>query len=122
MTKTEEIYATWLNTLGSDPVPPGPVEGELRVMRVLATSDGDSQRLSSAYLDVLLTLAEAVGQERAKELTDTLLSSALAHRVQYIPGMPLMIDGVDCSPENVRHLEFLRDEYRALYLGQGVEL
>lgn len=120
MTKTEETYAAWLNLLGSDPLAPGPVADEVNIMRIVATSTGDIERFSQAYMDVLLTMASHVGGGVAKELTDALVTSARAHRVQHITGLPLMIDGVDCSPDNVRLLMRSRDEYRAMYLGADV--
>ena len=122
MTRTEETYAAWLNTLGSDPVPPGPVADDLRVMRIVAMSSGDIDRFSNAYLDVLRTLAGADLSAQAKVLTDALVEAARAHHLRYIPGLPLMIDGVDCSPENVRHLERSRAEYRRRYVEGDVPL
>lgn len=104
MTKQEEAYAAWLNVLGSDPVRPSEGEHELNVLRIIATSTGDSERLSNAYLDVLLRLALETGHQAARELTQGLIDAARAHHVRYIHGLPLMIDGVDCSPDNVRSL------------------
>ena len=111
----EDTYAAWLNILGSDPVPGGPLEHDLLVQRTVAASAGDSERLADAYMDVLLSLAP-VGAERAKELADALVEASRAHHIRHYPGMPLMIDGVDCSPESVRRLERSRDEYRRRYM------
>jgi hypothetical protein len=61
-------------------------------------------RHAVAYMDVLLALAPTAGHERAKELTDALVCSSRAYRIAHTPGLPLMIGGVDCSPENVRRL------------------
>lgn len=114
LTERETTYATWLNIFGSDPVRPEQVEDDLRVMYIVAESSARSDRLATAYMDVLLSLASAVGTERAKELTSELVDAVRAGHVQHTPGLPLMIDGVDCSPENVRRLERSRDEYRAV--------
>lgn len=120
MTPSEETYAAWMNVLGSGTVNPEPVDHELWIMRVVATSTGDSHRLADAYLDVQLALASDVGAVRAKELTQALVDAARAHRVRYVSGTPLMIDGIDCSPDAVRSLKEDRDHYRRAYLGADV--
>lgn len=121
MTKNEEAYATWLNVLGSDPVRPDQGEHEVNVLRILATSQADSERFSRAYMDVLLALARETGHEAAKTMLTELVNAAIAHRVHYIHGLPMMIDGVDCSPDNVRHLMEQREIYRAMCPGQDVQ-
>lgn len=113
LTERETAYATWLNIFGSDAVRTEQVEYDLHVMHVVAETSARSARLARVYMDVLTSLAPVVGAERAKELTEELLLAARAGHVQHTPGLPLMIDGVDCSPENVRRLERSRDEYRA---------
>lgn len=120
MTPSEETYAAWMNVLGSGTVNPVAVNYELRVMRVVATATGDSERMATAYLDVLLALAPEVGAVRAKELTQALVDAAQAHRVRYVSGTPLMIDGTDCSPDAVRSLKKDRDHYRRAYLSADV--
>lgn len=119
MCGSEQAYASWLNIFGSDPVQSAEVAKELNTMRIVATSSGDIERMSQAYLDVLLTLAPAVGQEKAKELTQALVSASRAHRVRHVPGTPLMIEGLDCSPEAVRMLKADRDAYRTMVLEQA---
>lgn len=105
MTKNEETYAAWLNVLGSDHPAADPVEQDMTVLRIVAMCSGDSDRFGAAYVDVLMALAPEVGAARAKELTEALVSASRAHRVWYIPGIPLMIDGVDCCPDHIRSLE-----------------
>lgn len=45
------------------------------------------------------------GSADAWARTDALIEAARDGYVRHSPGLPLMIDGVDCSPENVRSLE-----------------
>jgi hypothetical protein len=85
-------------------------------MRVVATSSGDSERFSEAYMDILLALAPAVGARKAKRMTEALVAASRAHRVRYVPGTALMIDGRDCSPDAVRRLQADRDAYRSMVL------
>lgn len=49
---------------------------------------------------------------------DALIDTARDGHVRYEPGDPLIIDGVDCSPENVRSLEKLLNTYRGIVLGR----
>lgn len=105
MTKSEEAYAQWLNVLGSEHPAADPADPDMTVLRIVATCSGDSDRFSAAYMNVLMALAPEVGAARAKELTEALVDAARAHHVRYIPGMPLMIDGVDCCPDHIRSLE-----------------
>ena len=114
MTKSEETYAAWLNVLGSDPVPPGPVEKSLRVLRIVADASGATQRLASAYTAALLAMAPETGTHRALELADGLVNAAQFRRVPYTPGLPLLVDGLDCSPEHVRELTEQIGRYRKL--------
>jgi hypothetical protein len=115
-THSEETYAGWLNLLGSGSEESPELHQELLVMRVVATSSGDSERFSEAYMDVLLALAPAVGARKAKRMVEALSKAARAHRVRYVPGTPLMIDGRDCSPDAVRALQADRDMYRSMVL------
>jgi hypothetical protein len=79
-----------------------------------------ADRYSETYLNVLMALAPQIRDAaRSRQMTQDLVNAARAGHVRHTPGLPLMIDGVDCSPENVRRLERSRDEYRAMYLGQG---
>lgn len=116
MTHSEETYAQWLNLLGSGTVESPELHRDLLVMRVVATSTADSERFSEAYMDVLLALAGDAGAERAKELTQGLVTAARARHVRHMPGTPLMIDGRDCSPDAVRALQADRDAYRSMVL------
>jgi hypothetical protein len=111
-TPSEETYAGWLNLLGSGGEESPELHQELLIMRVVATSSGDSERFSETYMDILLALAPAVGARKAKRMTEALVAAARAHRVRYVPGTPLMIDGRDCSPDAVRALQADRDHYR----------
>lgn len=116
LTNRETAYATWLNIFGSDPVRPSQVERDLHVMHIMAEDSARSDRFATAYMEVLLSLAPAVGHEQAKRLADQLTEAARVGHVRYTLGLPLMIDGTDCSPANVRHLESSRDEYRRRYV------
>ena len=58
------------------------------------------------------------GARDAWARTDALVEAAREGHVPYEPGLPLVIDGVDCSPENVRSMRRLLDHYRGLV---GVE-
>lgn len=119
MTASEETYAAWLNVLGSEPVADPELSQELTVMRIVAVSSGDSERFSTAYMDVLLALAPAVGPRTARNMVKRLVTAARARTVRYVPGVPLMIEGQDCSPENVRRLQADRDHYRRMVLEQA---
>lgn len=121
MTESEATYAAWLNVLGSDPVREPEVSHELTVMRVVATSTGDSERVSAAYMDVLLALAPSRGHRTARRMTKALVTAARAHMVRYVPGIPLMIEGLDCSPEAVRALKTDRDHYRRMVIENAVQ-
>lgn len=116
MTESEATYAAWLNVLGSDPITEPATVHELTVMRVVATSSGDSERLSRAYMNVLLALAPATGHRTARAMVKRLVKAAQAHMVRYVPGIPLMIEGLDCSPEAVRALRADRDRYRRMVM------
>lgn len=60
---------------------------------------------AKAYIDVSLELAAQVGADKSQEMTKVLFDAARAGYIRYNPGKPLMIDGVDCSPEHVRSLQ-----------------
>lgn len=120
MMKSEETYAAGLNVLGSDPLPTGPVEQSVDVLRAVAVLSGEINRLTAAYLEVLGAMAPCIG-EGAKKLADELLEAARVNRVRYISGMPLLIEGLDCSPEHVRQLMTDKKRYRDLYVNGGKE-
>jgi hypothetical protein len=117
MTKTEETYAAWLNILGSGTVQPPAVAQDLHAMHDMARSTSAAEHLASAYMDVLLALIPQTGPEQAAEAAWGLVAAARAQHVRYTPGLPLVIDGVDCSPEHVRLLEGYREDYRRSALG-----
>lgn len=56
-------------------------------------------------IEVLEALARSVGAQRAQEMLTQLNEELTAGQVRYTPGLPLMIEGVDCSPEHVRQLQ-----------------
>jgi hypothetical protein len=116
MTKYEEAQAAWLNIFGSGTTQPEPVAVCLHVLHILAEAEAAAERSSKAYLDVLLTLAPAVGADRAKELAEELADASRVGHIRYTPGLPLMIDGADCSPENVRRLERQSKTFRQMYI------
>ncbi len=118
MTKEEVTYAEWMNVLGSDPLPAGPLEQGIRALRVVAESSGDIDRLTSAYRDVLRVMPPGEGKQSLK-LVEALVRAAQTHHVRYIPGLPLLVEGLDCSPEHVRELIAERDRYRNMYTGEG---
>jgi hypothetical protein len=119
MTKYEEAQAAWLNIFGSGTTQPEPVAVCLHVLHILAEAEAAAERFSKVYLDVLLTLAGSVGSERAKELAEELTDASRAGHIRYTPGLPLMIDGADCSPENVRSLERQVVVYRSMATGEA---
>ena len=117
----EQAYAGWLNILGSEPVTEPEAAHELRVLRIVAQSTGDSERFSQAYMDVLLALAPQIKDvDKTRGMVKALVDAARAHRVPYTPGLPMMIDGIDCSPDAVRALTDSRDHYRSMVLEQAV--
>lgn len=120
----EQAYAAWLNILGSEPVTEPEAAHELRVLRIVAQSTGDSERFSAAYMTVVLVLATVHGMETgtARTMVQALVDAARAHRVPYTPGLPMMIDGIDCSPDAVRALKASRDHYRSAYVNGTVSL
>ncbi len=120
----EQAYAGWLNILGSEPVTEPEAAHELRVLRIVAQSTGDSERFSDAYMTVVLALATVHGMETetARGMVQSLVEAARAHRVPYTPGLPMMIDGIDCSPDAVRALTKSRDHYRSAYVNGSVSL
>ena len=119
----EQAYAGWLNILGSEPVTEPEAAHELRVLRIVAQSTGDSERFSRAYMDVLLALAPQIKDpEKVRTMVQSLVDAARAHRVPYTPGLPMMIDGIDCSPDAVRALKADRDHYRSAYVNGAVSL
>ncbi len=119
----EQAYAGWLNILGSEPVTEPEAAHELRVLRIVAQSTGDSERFSRAYMDVLLALAPQIKDpEKVRTMVQALVDAAQAHRVPYTPGLPMMIDGIDCSPDAVRALKADRDHYRSAYVNGAVSL
>lgn len=61
------------------------------------------------------------GSVDAWSRTDALIDAAREGYVLYEQGLPLMIDGVDCSPENVRSLERLVELYKETLIGRENE-
>lgn len=108
MTKEEIVYASTLNTLGTAEAAQTPesVARTLHMQHEIAEASAAAEQLAKAHLDVLLTLAPAVGHVEAKRLTDALVEAARARHVRRaLPEIPWMVDGTDCSPERVRWLE-----------------
>ena len=59
--------------------------------------------LRMRVLCALLPSHESISD--AAYVVDALIDAARKGYVQYTPGLPLMIGGMDCSPENVASLE-----------------